>query len=109
MDGTYDEYIKFSTGGSTYLANIPSLIFNFSGATTSLFSTDTYFVYNNKSNLPYRIGDITDINTISSDTLIQNITNTPTATLTGVNITGVTKDTIASVLNDDVLKNFTFG
>jgi len=103
----YNWIIKFSTWWQVFLANVPSLIYNFSWSLTNdLFSTNTYFIYNNKSNLPYKVWNIINTNNTTSDTLIKDITGYTWATLTWVNITTVTKDTLQTTFTQEILKSF---
>jgi len=89
VNGNYPGYLKFTdSSGSIWIANIPSLIFNNTGA-TNLLSTGTYFVVNKQANLPYKLDVHTVIQNKDGDKMIQVITGTGVATLTGVNITTI--------------------
>ncbi len=84
----YPWYIKFSSWSNTYIANIPSLIWNNSWATINLLSTWTYFVVDKQSNLPYSIKDVV-IQELTADKLIQKITWYTWSNLMSINITPI--------------------
>ncbi|MDD5197922.1 MAG: FISUMP domain-containing protein [Candidatus Gracilibacteria bacterium] len=92
VNGNYSGYIKFSSGSETWIANIPSLIFNNTGS-TNLLSTGTYFVVNKQQNLPYKLDDKTETRNKNATEIIQAIANTTTATLTGARIDNITTST----------------
>lgn len=105
VNGNYSGYIKYMSGTETWIANIPSLLFNNTGS-TNLLSTGTYFVVNKQQNLPYKIDDKTQIQNKNPDDIIKTITNTPTATLTGARIDNITKETLANTFTGTLLASF---
>ena len=112
VNGNYSGYIKFSSRASneeTWIANIPSLLFNNTGS-TNLLATGTYFVVNKQPNLPYKIDDKTIIQNKNPNDIIKAITNTTTATLTGVNITAViatnTSTGVSAFFTGELLASF---
>jgi len=109
VNGNYLGYIKFQSGTTnpeTWIANIPSLLFNNTGS-TNLLSTGTYFIVNKQTNLPYKIDDKTEHQNKNANEIIQAITNTTTATLTGVNITGITTSTgVSEKFTETLLASF---
>ncbi|MDD2565854.1 MAG: DUF1566 domain-containing protein [Candidatus Gracilibacteria bacterium] len=98
VQGNYNGYLKFSTGSNYFLINMPSLIYNFSGAINDVLNdkNNVYFVVNKNNNIPYIIGDISSINNKNTDLLIQELADNNNSTLTGVNITSIvtTSDSI---------------
>ena len=112
VSGNYPGYLKYQSGTinpDTYIANIPSLLFNNTGS-TNLFGTTTYFVVDKQQNLPYKIDDKTIIQNKNPNEIIQAITNTTTATLTGVNITAIiatdTSTGVSSLFTGSLLASF---
>ncbi len=81
VNGNYSGYIKYQSGSETWIANIPSLLFNNTGS-VSLFSTGTYFVVNKQPNLPYKLDIHTVIQNKDGNQMVQAITGTGIATLT---------------------------
>ncbi len=103
VSGNYPGYIKFNNGAAqTWLTNIPSLLFNNTGS-TNLLGTTTYFVVDKQHNLPYAIDSKIPTQNKNATEIIRAITNTTTATLTGVNITAV----IATNIPTEVSSLFT--
>lgn len=99
----YVWYIKFSTWSiikKYYIANIPSLLYNFSWSVNDMIldSSKVYYVYNNKWNLPYQIWWIKYINNVSTDLLVKDIFNNQSATLTWVDISQIVN------ANNDILR-----
>lgn len=88
VDGNYPGYIKYKVWNESFISNVPSIIFN-NPVSVELLSTWTFYVVNNKTNLPYNVAWTNDsvVHNIQSDELIRDITNSTTATLTWVNIT----------------------
>ena len=109
VNGNYSGYIKFSSGASneeTWIANIPSLLFNNTGS-TNLLSTGTYFVVNKQQNLPYKLDDKTQSQNKTPDEIIRAVTNTTTVTLTWVNISSVTTSTgVSAFFTGELLASF---
>ena len=84
--------LKFkSWATNTYIANVPSLIYNFSWSVSDLITNQSqvYFVINKNTNLPYKVKADSIINNKSANQLIQELTNSWASTLTGVNITSI--------------------
>ncbi|MDD5213247.1 MAG: hypothetical protein PHG82_02390, partial [Candidatus Gracilibacteria bacterium] len=88
-----------------YIANIPSLLWNNSGS-VDLLNTSTKYVVNKKTNLPYKINSTSDIGTKDANTIIQEITGTGVATLTGVNITNINSSNIGTTFSGVLLASF---
>ncbi|MDD5213818.1 MAG: fibrinogen-like YCDxxxxGGGW domain-containing protein, partial [Candidatus Gracilibacteria bacterium] len=105
VNGNYPGYVKYSTGTSTYIANIPSLLWNNSGS-VDLLNNSTKYVVNKKTNLPYKLNSTSDIGTKDANTIIQEITGTGVATLTGVNITNITSSNIGTTFTGAILASF---
>lgn len=105
-------YIKFSTWGSTYLSNIPSLIYNFSWVTNTwsnlLTWTTTYYVTDDNTNLPYKLDSDTSINNKDWQVILQELTQNSWATLTWVDITSIVNSnwTIDSIFSWSTLQSF---
>ena len=106
--------IKFSSWSTTkihYLANIPSLIFNFSWSTTTdlLSWTTVYYVVNKNTNLPYRISwTTTSTNNKNWNTIIQEVTNKTNATLTWVDITTIVNTTDSTARTNLINSTFSW-
>lgn len=66
----YNWIIKFNNW-NTYIANVPSLIFN-STWTINLISQEPYFVVNKWLNLPYSVNNVTKNNKIKQDVMIES-------------------------------------
>lgn len=101
-------YLKFQSWSDIYIANIPSILFNNTWS-IELLNNDTYYILNNKSNLPYdKSGNNTTENTqkINANTLIKEITKFPNATLTWVNITTLTKANFEEIFTGNILESF---
>ncbi|MDD5197883.1 MAG: glycine-rich protein [Candidatus Gracilibacteria bacterium] len=106
VNGNYSGYIKYSSGAETWIANIPSLLFNNTGS-TDLLGTSTFFVVDKQPNLPYKIDEKTITQNKTPNEIIQAITGTGTATLTGVNITGITTSTgVSNTFTPELLASF---
>lgn len=104
----YKWYIKFYSGSELYIANIPSLLFNNTGS-IDLFDTQTYYIVNKKSNLPYNQSGNrnTDfIKNINSQELIKEITKSENATLTAVNITHLENTNFDQYFSGSILESF---
>ena len=82
VNGNYRGFITFSSGASneTWIANIPSLLVNFSGS-TDLLSNDASFIVDKQKNLPYKIDDKTIIHHQSTEEIILAKTKSSTAKL----------------------------
>lgn len=107
VNGNYPGYIKFQSGSETYIANIPSLLFNNTGSIELLSTTNTYFIVNKQQNLPYKIDDKTQIQNKTPTEIIQFITNNTNATLTGVNITSITTSAgVSELFTGAILDSF---
>lgn len=112
VSGNYLWYIKFSTWSATYLANTPSLIFNFSGssniANNLLSWTLAYFVVDNNINFPYKLNDNMAINNKEWAAILRDVTNNQQATLTWVDITSIVNSTwtVVSIFNWTTLTTF---
>lgn len=106
VNGDYPGYLKFTdSSGSIWIANVPSLLWNNTGS-VSLLGTGTYFVVNKQANLPYKLDTSTVIQNKDADQMVQAITGTGVATLTGVNITGITAETLTGTFTPEILANF---
>lgn len=104
-------YIKYSTWWLTYLANLPSLIYNYSWTTNEvndLFSSWVYFVIDNGANLPYQLKDNMKINNASTDSVITSITKSDSVTLTWVDVTDIikSKKSISQIFNTSTISSF---
>ncbi|MDD4151548.1 MAG: prepilin-type N-terminal cleavage/methylation domain-containing protein [Candidatus Gracilibacteria bacterium] len=114
VSGNYKGVIKFSSGASnqeTWIANIPSLIWNNTGS-ISLLSTNTRYVVNNKSNLPYDLNNGTDIGSKDANSIIKEVTGATGTSIIGVNITDIINGTktISEIFTGTTLDSFnTFG
>lgn len=75
--GNYNGILRLR--GNLY--NLPSLIFVGSG---SLISTGTFFVVDKMNNLPYKIGDETNLTPKDTQQILSSLTNGVTQTLTGI-------------------------
>jgi Tfp pilus assembly protein PilE len=105
----YPGYMKFSSWSTeTWVANIPSLIFNNTWSTNNLLSNTTYYVMNGETNAPYNASWIKDISiqNITADNLIKKVTNASNATLTWVNITTLTAGNFDSIFTWAILTSF---
>ena len=107
VDWNYLWYIKYSSGGKIFIANIPSLLFS-NSSWVNLLSSWTYFVLNNKSNLPYNSSWNKDesIKNIDWDKMIQEITKSQNATLTWIDITNLNKDNFEEIFSWATLESF---
>lgn len=105
VNGNYPGYVKYSTWTSTYIANIPSILWNNTWA-VDLLNTTTKYIVNKKTNLPYKLNSTTDIWTKNANTIIQEITWTWVATLTWVNITNITSSNIWNTFSWAILASF---
>lgn len=105
VEGNYSWYVRFSTGGSNYLTNIPWLIYTNTG-TVTLLSTNTYFIVDKKNNLPYSIDTLTTLSNTPWSQIIKETTNNPNAILTGVNITNITAANIQDTFSWNILASF---
>lgn len=92
VNGNYPGYIKFLSGTTTYIANVPSLIWYATGASISLTSSPatTYFVVNKQNNLPYRFNATDTIQNQNATQILQSVTGYSTATLILTGITSLT-------------------
>ena len=81
--------MTFLSGSSTYIANIPSLIWSNTGHTVDLISTGTYYVVDKLSNLPYTFPNDSSYTPLSADDIIKRITNTTGATIQLLDVTPI--------------------
>jgi len=115
VSGNYLWIIKFSTWTYTYLSNIPSLIFNFSGNTNPsgnlLTWSLTYYVIDKNNNYPYKLVDSMNINNKDGNTILRTLTNNSWATLTWVDISSIVNSTgtVGNVFSGSVLSSFWYG
>lgn len=105
VDGNYSGFVKFSTWGSNYIANIPGLLYT-NTWTVTLLSTNTYFIVDKKNNLPYSVDTSTTISNTTSDQLIKDISNNSNAVLTGINITNITSSNLSDTFSWNILASF---
>ena len=82
-----------STGSDTWIANIPSIIWNNPGnvelfSTGGVYTNPAVFVTDKSSNLPYASGDI-PLGSATTDSLIQEKTGFSSTSFTGVNISSI--------------------
>lgn len=109
VEWNYKWFIKFNSGSEVWIANIPSLLFSNTGS-VELLNDWTYYIVNNKSNLPYDTSwnksNTWIIQKITGDDLIKEITKSPNASLTWVNITNVTKDNFDEYFTGNTLESF---
>ncbi|MGE4444241.1 MAG: type IV pilin protein [Candidatus Altimarinota bacterium] len=110
VEGNYKGFIKFNSGSEVWIANIPSLLFSNTGS-VELLNHGTYYIVNNKSNLPYDTsGNKSNtgiIQKINGDELIKEITKSQNASLTGINITTLTKDNFENIFTTGgILESF---
>lgn len=106
--GNYKWLIKFNswtTNPTTWISNIPSLIYN---SWTNLLSQSTRYIVNKSTNLPYILKDSIQWN-ISPDEIVKQITNQPTATLTWVQITNLTQTWITELFTNSPQLLASFG
>ena len=63
--GNYKWYIKYSTGSTHYITNVPSLIFTYSGTINDIWTQkeNVYFITDSGKNIPYAVSGITNIET----------------------------------------------
>jgi len=107
--------VKFTSWTTTsnrtyYLANIPSLIFNFSwSSTTDLLSWSTaYYVLNKNTNLPYKIAGTDTINKKDWTTIIKEVTNSTSWALVMVDITAIVNATDSTTRTNLINSTFSW-
>lgn len=114
VNGNYLGFYKYASGSSQYVINAPSLIYANSGSVNLIFSvtgalvspdTTIAFVVNQGENLPYNLSGNTS-GMVGANTVLQSTTGVNTAVLQTVDITGVTKATLANVFTGATLSNF---
>lgn len=114
VSGNYKWVIKFNSWASnqeTWIANIPSLIWNNTWS-VSLLSTNTKYVVDKKSNLPYDLNNWTDIWSKDANSILKEVTGSTWATVIGVNITDIINwtKTVNQIFTGSTLDSFnTFG
>ncbi len=79
VEWNYKWYILFLSWGTTWIANIPSLIYNFTGTLSGsgidlLNQAQTYYSVNTWNNLPYQLKNAKNINQEESDQVLKNKT-----------------------------------
>ena len=106
--------IKFSSWTTTksyYLANVPSIIFNFSWSVTTwdlLSWTSSYYVVNRNTNLPYRISSSDTINKKDWTTIVKEITSSTWATLVIADITAIVNATDSTTRTNLINSTFSW-
>jgi len=107
VQGNYSWLIKYSTGWISYVANIPSLIYSFSGNTATgdlLNSINTIYVTDKNTNLPYLIDGVIPTGIKNGNQILQELTGTSSVTLTGVIVPSTISDfnTNSTVLSQEL-------
>lgn len=101
----YKWYITFSSWGTVYIANIPSLLFNFSWSINSnginLTDENVYYITNKWENIPYSLWKNIQINNTNTQKVIQNITWNQNSDLVIIST-----DEIYNYINNNILPEY---
>lgn len=87
--GNYKWYIKYSTGSTHYITNVPSLIYTYTGSINDIFSEkdNVYFVTDSGKNIPYEVSG--EANNETPNKVIARKTWKTNAQFENINITEI--------------------